>query len=107
MRRAIPWPIRPRPMKPTFMKSCSCQLPEHPFDLPAHIVDDVAGLQVIGQYVPGIGLNLKLTRQGFLFMHLQRFLESETCRTEGAQVVEEHRNMKVRAPFARARVRFA
>src|SRR5439155_17079178 len=44
--------------------SCgSLQLPAHPFELAADIVDDVAGLQMIGQHVPGVGLDLKLPRQ--------------------------------------------
>src|SRR6266436_1127085 len=83
------------------------QLSTHPFDLAADVIDDVAGLKMIGQHIPRICLNLKLARQGFVFVHLQRFLEREACGSERTQVIEEHRNMKVCAPFAGTRVRSA
>src|SRR5450759_5167156 len=103
MRRAIPWPIRPRPIKPTFMKSCSCQLPQDPFDLAANVIDDGASLQMIGQYIPGIGLNLKLRRQRLLLVHFECLLDSEACGTEiAAQVVQKNRDVKMSPPFARA-----
>jgi hypothetical protein len=97
-------------MKPMFTKTypfTSDQLPAHPFDLAADVVDDVAGFQVLRQYVPCVGLDLELARQRFLFVHLERLFERKACRPERtAQIVEEYRHVEVCAPFARTWVRF-
>jgi hypothetical protein len=37
------------------------ELPAHPFELAADIVDDIAGLEMIGQHVPGVSLDFELT----------------------------------------------
>src|SRR5436853_5957229 len=100
--------VHETPKTALFASLTSHQLPTHPFDSATDVVDDVAGLQMIGQHVPRIRLNLKLARQRFLFVHLERLFESKACRPEQAtQVIEEHRNMEVRAPFARAWIRLA
>ena len=77
------WPMRPGPMKPTFMVASRfsaftlLQLTLHPFDLAAHVVDDVAGLEVVGQHVPGVGLDLELARQRLRLVEPQRVLDGE------------------------------
>src|SRR5690349_21190371 len=103
MRRAIPWPMRPRPMKPTFM--ASDQLSFHPLKLASDVVDDVAGLEVIGQHIPRVGLDLEMGRQRRLLVDGECLLEGEARGAEGsAEIIEEDRNVEMRAPLARARV---
>src|SRR6201981_2580706 len=80
----------------------SAQLPAHPFELAADIVDDIAGLQIFRQDVPGVGLDFELTRQRFFLVKAQRLLDRKARRTERAKIVEEYRHVKVRAPFPRS-----
>src|SRR5437763_7076468 len=99
-------PMRPAPIKPTFMASLRLadllQLSADPFDFARDIIDDVAGLQMIRQHVPGVGLDLELTRQRLGLVEFQRVLDAEARGAEFAEVVEEHRHVEMRAPFARA-----
>src|ERR1051326_6596082 len=99
--------MRPVPMKPTFMANpryavALLKLTFDPFDLARDVVDDVAGLQMLRQHVPGVGLDLELTRQRLRLVEFQRVLDGEARGAELAQVVEEDRHMEVRPPFARA-----
>src|ERR1022692_915554 len=121
------WPMRPSPMNPTFMallllvehdlfgkphptrriKSGGQAFPDHaldelaahPLKFPANIVDDVAGLEAIGQHVPSIGLDLEMAREWFLLVKAQRVLDGEAGGAELAEIVEENRNVDVGAPF--------
>src|SRR5215469_15334363 len=105
--RAIPWPIRPRPTKPTFMVvllESSRQLSTHPFNFAADIVDDVARLEMLWKHIPGICLYFKLARKWGLFMKFQGFLESKPRGAESAQVVQEHGNVKMGSPLSRPRI---
>src|ERR1700746_1984403 len=79
----------------------SAQLPAHPFELAADIVDDIAGLEIFRQDVPGVSLDFELTRQRFFLVKAQRLLDRKARRAERAKIVEEYRNVKVCAPFAR------
>src|SRR5271156_6787850 len=77
------------------------ELPAHPVELAANIIDDVAGLERVGQHVPGVSLDLEMTRQRLLLVKTQSVLDGETCRAELPEIIEEHRDVNVRAPFAR------
>src|SRR5688572_11411391 len=101
-RRAIPVPMRPRPMKPTFI--ALRQLPLDPIHFAADVFDDVAGLEVIGKHVPGVSLDLQVRGERRFLVERQRLLERVPRRPERAKVVEEDRDMKVRAPVARTGV---
>src|SRR5262245_64102836 len=100
MRRAIPWPMRPRPMKPTFMTfplSYSCtlpllgELPLDPLQLARDVVDDVTGLEVVGQHIPRIRFDLEVRRERRLLVECQRLLEGKSCGAKRtAEIVEEH-----------------
>src|SRR3974377_607308 len=79
----------------------SAQLGAHPFELAADIIDDVAGLQIFRQDVPGVSLDFQLTRQRLFFVKAQRLLDRKARRAERAKIVEKYRYVKVRAPFAR------
>src|SRR5262245_3744798 len=104
-RRTMTWPMRPSPMNPTFMKlSPSAELAAHPVELAADVIDDIAGLEVVGQHVPGIGLDFELSRQRLDLVETQRVLDGETRGAERPEIVEEDRNVEVGAPFARSRV---
>src|SRR5919109_3824887 len=99
--------MRPRPMNPTFMvllPSRSDELAADPFDLALYVFDDVAGLQIVRQHVPGIGLDLELRRELVVLVEAQRVLDREARGPELAEVVEEHRHVHVRAPLARTRI---
>ena len=85
------------------MQSALHQLPAHPVELAADIVDDVAGLEAVGQHVPGIGLDFQMPRQRLLLVEAQRVLDGKPRGTELAEIVEEYRHVNVRAPFALAR----
>src|ERR1700746_2056130 len=84
----------------------SAQLPAHPFELAADVVDDIAGLQIFRQDVPGVSHDFELTRQRFFLVKAQRLLDRKARRTERAKIVEKYRHVKVRAPFARPGVLF-
>src|SRR5262249_46026123 len=95
------------PMNPTFMTSLpalalSDELAAHPFELAADIVDDIAGLQILRQHVPGIGLDFELARQRLLLVEAQRLLDGKARGAERTAIVEEDRPVEMRAPFARA-----
>ena len=99
--------MRPRPTKPTFMmlsRECSHELPAHPLNLTADIVDNVARLQMVWKHIPGVGLDFKLARQRSRLVKFQCFLERKTRGTEWAEIVEKDRHVKMSAPFAWARV---
>src|SRR5580700_10374862 len=81
----------------------SGELPAHPFELAAHVVDDVAALQVLRQHVPGVGLDLKLARQGLRLVEAECVLDGEARGAERAEVVEKNRHVEVGTPFARSR----
>src|SRR5437763_17205063 len=102
-------PMRPAPIKPTFMASLRLadllQLSADPFDFARDIIDDVAGLEMVRQHVPGVGLDLELARQRLRLVEFQRVLDGEARGAELAEVVEEHRHVEMRAPFARSGVR--
>src|SRR5690349_18159233 len=80
------------------------ELAAYPVDLAADVFDDVAGLQAVRQYVPGIGLDFKLVRQRPLLVKAQRIGDGEARGAELAKIVEEHRDVDVDAPFARPRI---
>src|SRR6476469_9380797 len=76
----------------------STQLATHPVEFAAHIVDDVAGLEVVGQHVPGVGLDLELPRQRPRLVEPQRILDREPGGAERSDLLEENRNVEVGAP---------
>src|SRR5690348_15314534 len=116
IRPAIPAPIRPRPMKPTFIGdspdgwggwgrasrgeagNSSVSLPAlpalpaldqltlHPLELPGDVLDDVAGLQVIGEHIPRVSLDLEVRRERRLLVDRERLLEAEA---RGAEPVAQ------------------
>src|SRR5574342_609629 len=97
--------IPPAPINPTFMVFPSgSELAANPLELARDVVDDIAGLQVLGQHVPGIGLDLELARERVRLVKPERVLDRKACRPELPQAVEEHRNVKMGAPLARPRV---
>src|SRR3989304_2054112 len=99
-RRAIAWPMRPAPMNPTFMVFPSgCELTANPFELARDVVDDVAALQVLGQHVPGVGLDLELARQRLRLVEPERVLYGEARRAPLSQAVEEDRNVAPGGPL--------
>src|SRR4051812_30538473 len=121
MRRTMAWPMRPVPMKPTFMAMSSPRIQQqvqnkrldsgfarsrsrpgmtlcgllklraNPFELARDVIDDVAGLEMIREHVPGIGLDLELPRQRLPLVEFQRVLDGEARGAEFAEIVEEHR----------------
>src|SRR5208282_1783326 len=96
--------MRPSPINPTFMMfTPSAELAAHPFDLPADIVDDVAGLEVFRQHVPGIGLDFELARQRLCLVKAQRVRDGEARGTKRPEIVEKNRDVDMDAPFARPR----
>src|SRR6516225_12316921 len=118
--------MRPSPMNATFMtfSLCACpfrttglhfarasalsvrlsELTLHPVELAADIVDDVAGLEVVRQHVPGVGLDLELARQRFRLVEAQRVLDREPGGAEWSNLIEKDRNMEMGPPFARPRI---
>src|SRR4051812_42463946 len=74
-----------------------------PFQLAAHIVGDVTGLQLRWKDVPGVRLDLEVVRQRGLGMHLPRRLDADPRRPELADGVEEHRDVEVGPPLPAAR----
>src|SRR5688572_30990941 len=99
MRRAIPLPIRPRPTKATFMGSDDLAL--YPINFAGHVLHYVASLQVVGEHVPGVGLDLQVVGKRRLLVERQRLLQREARRAERPEVVEEYRHVKVGAPLTR------
>src|SRR6186713_185472 len=104
--------MRPRPMKPTLiMNLCKFkvestfyldELPLDPLQLARDVVDDVARLEVRGQHVPGVGLDLEMRGERGLLVDGERLFEREAGRAEGAaEIGEKDRHMEMRAPFAR------
>src|ERR1700681_289685 len=61
------------------------QLAAHPFEFAADVIDDIAGLQIFRQHVPGIGLDLELARQWLHFMEAQRLLDGKARGAERAE----------------------
>ncbi len=77
------------------------ELVEDPGELALDVLDDVAGLELRRQDVPGVRLDLDLIRQRCGAMLGQRFGDGEPRRAEAVEVVEEHRDVEVGAPLRR------
>src|SRR5690606_8973460 len=75
---------------------CLYQLVAHPLELARHVIDDVARLQVLGQHVPRVRLDLEMRRELVRLVELQRVLDREAGRLEVAEIIEEHRHVEVR-----------
>src|SRR5579863_3956461 len=106
-------PMRPSPINPTFMtillakrRAASNQLPAHPFELAANVIDDVALLEVVRQHVPGIGLDFEMARQRLCFMETQAVFDGKARGAELPEIVEEDRHVDVGPPFPRPRILF-
>src|SRR5215510_6133202 len=80
------------------------QLALNPLQFLADIVNDVAGLQAVGQDVPRVSLDLELTRNWIRLVKFQSIFNGKPSSAKRSQIVEEHRNVNVCAPFAGARV---
>src|SRR5690348_16625067 len=80
------------------------QLSLNPFQFLADIVHDVAGLQVIGQDVPCVGLDLELTGDRIRFVESQSVLDGEPSRAKRPEIIEENRDVNVCTPFTRTGV---
>ena len=74
---------------------------EDPGELPLHVLDDVASLELRWEDVPGVRLDLHLIRQRYGAMLGQRLGDGEPRRAEAVEIVEEHRDVEVSAPLRR------
>jgi len=82
----------------------SGELSANPVELATDVADDVAGPQVVRQHVPGVGLDLDLTRQGLCLVTPVRVLDREARGPEDAEILEEDRDVEGGAPLAGPRV---
>jgi hypothetical protein len=58
------------------------QLPLHPFELAADVIDNVVRFRALGQHVPGVGLNFEMARDRLFLVQAQRVGNGKTRETE-------------------------
>ena len=66
----------------------------HPLQFFDDVVDDVSGLQMLGQHIPGVGFDLELGRQRIGSVEGESLFDRRPCRFERPEIFEEHRHME-------------
>src|SRR3954467_14960906 len=73
---------------------------QHESELAGDVVGLRAGLELLRQYVPGVGLDLDMRREMLRIQRRQSGQKRVLRRGELAEIGEEHRHVAMDAPFA-------
>src|SRR6185312_10043787 len=82
------------------------QLVPDELQLTRDVVGDVTVLESVGEYVPGVGLDLEVIRQRHLSVKPQRLLDRVSRRAERADLLQKNRHVEVGAQLCGSRVCF-